>query len=786
MTQSQLKTKIYVLRRKVDLLQKAAEKVKAKKMTQKEAKPVAIQYLRLVLDEAQFELVNCLVENSRKQGRGRRYSKKLKVICLGIYLFDPRAYGNLRNILKAIPCENTLRNMIANNKIEEGFLPFVLQALKCCTVDFDKMSKYVILSWDAVNLSPELQYVRKEEDGDGDGFLSGLDSKSQHPATQANVLMVRSIFGDFKLPLAYFFHDPKLNAEKVHRVVDEAIDLVNETGLVVKGLVCDQCTAHTSMYKNIFKVSPEKPYIERNGNKIYCFFDPPHLLKNVKNNIKKGSLGLLQEDGKDKIINWQHIINFYIKDSSNILRVAPKLTDKHIFGKSVTNMSVPLAAQILSRTVAAGIDQAIATGDLPPEASHTARFCRLFNDLFDSCNSKLPKKSPVNDGSFPKSGIRDFVPPIDDEGREVTRRPLKLPVSKDSLHHSLWDEAATFIKNLSFVREFTGEVYRPPCLVGWELTISAFKMLWAEMEAEGCEKMPTGTINQDFVENFFSQVRYKNGNPDVTPRGFRNVYKFLLVHHIMDPSRGKNSNCLHDEARFLDIFKGQDFDKMQNLLPDPPKNATAPEPNSQSDELPPSRDEEVEIVLGDSDEGIEDYDPRKNPGDVKYSSYLARRLIQKSGKCGLCTAYFSVQKSEREKQHEILSLTENPHNSYSLIASKGQFQIFVTKASANFVRTLQDNFANRHLGILLAKSISSTQGFHILDCCPIHSEINKSFFVKIMTSSLMRLLLRIQNNSLKAFIQESRQKKKVASLADSSKTIPKLFCIEDMEKSLAK
>jgi hypothetical protein len=507
-----LKQEIYKLRRHVKSLDESARKLQLKKLTRRQAKETAMEYIEKILTPIQFEVVKCLLLNNQRRSRGRRYSKKLKIICLGLYLFDPRAYSNLRRILVAIPCENTLRDMLGENKVEEGFLPFVFQALKCTVADFDKWSKYVLLSWDAINFTPELYYVPQGEDG----FLGGLDSKSGQPATQANVLMIRSIFGDFKLPVAYFLNDPSLNTEKVREQVEKAIDLVNETGLVVKGLVCDQFSAHQSLFNKVFKVNPEKPYFTREGSdeKIFCFFDPPHLLKSVKANLKKTIAVFVDENGVEQIASWKDIIDFYIHDTSKITRVAPKLTNAHIFGASVTNMNVPMAAQIFSRTVAGGIEHAVRIGVLQKEALGTAKLCRLFNDVFDTCNAKLPKRAASN-GCFPTDGIRDFVPPPpppdptsceEEQPQLVTRRPFKLAVTENSMHHELWDRAEKFIKSLKFLKKKDGKLIQPPCLHGWLLTISSFKQLWEEMHSKGCNSMPTGTINQDFVENFFSQV----------------------------------------------------------------------------------------------------------------------------------------------------------------------------------------------------------------------------------------------------------------------------------------
>ena len=62
------------------------------------------------------------------------------------------------------------------------------------------------------------------------------------------------------------------------------------------------------------------------GNKqVFVFYDPPHLLKNVRNNLKKADLRV-----GEKIVSWQHIVDFYNIDKMQMIQMAPKLKERHI------------------------------------------------------------------------------------------------------------------------------------------------------------------------------------------------------------------------------------------------------------------------------------------------------------------------------------------------------------------------------------------------------------------------------------------------------------------------
>ena len=54
-------------------------------------------------------------------------------------------------------------------------------------------------------------------------------------------------------------------------------------------------------------------------------------------------------------ISWGHLVDFYEQDSSKSLRMAPRLTKKHIDLPPFAPLNVSLAAQVLSHSVATGM-----------------------------------------------------------------------------------------------------------------------------------------------------------------------------------------------------------------------------------------------------------------------------------------------------------------------------------------------------------------------------------------------------------------------------------------------
>ena len=66
------------------------------------------------------------------------------------------------------------------------------------------------------------------------------------------------------------------------------------------------------------------------NRKIFVYYDLPHLLKNVRNNLKKADLRI--DEG---VVSWQHTVDFYNFDKCQPIQMAPKLKDTY----RVTNFS---------------------------------------------------------------------------------------------------------------------------------------------------------------------------------------------------------------------------------------------------------------------------------------------------------------------------------------------------------------------------------------------------------------------------------------------------------------
>ena len=233
-----------------------------------------------------------------------------------------------------------------------------------------------------------------------EGFEDLHEIGSSHfIADHALVFMVRGLFSKWKQPVGYFLTAGTVKPEILQQLTKTCIDKLVEIGLHTQVLICDQGSNNRSFLQKLEMVSIEKPFMMHNNKKVFVMYDPPHLLKNVRNNLIKSNYKYGDVD-----IKWDYVVDFYNSDKSMSIRIAPKLTDKHITLPPFATMTVNLAAQILSHSVAAGINTLCSLGELPEEASATAEFIETFDQLFDTFNSAHSKishkyKHAFSDGS---------------------------------------------------------------------------------------------------------------------------------------------------------------------------------------------------------------------------------------------------------------------------------------------------------------------------------------------------------------------------------------------------
>ena len=286
--------------------------------------------------------------------RGRRWTVADKTLALSLLHSSPKTYRLLRSIF-TLPSVCTLRNIVRQVEVYPGFNEYILHALKLKIVSMPAASKLVAILLDEMSIKQGVSYDRHMDVVEG--FCHGQTGQM---ANYALVFMVRGLIEKWKLPVGYFLSSGPMKGATMKDLLFDGITKLHAIGLTVMLVICDQGSTNVNLFETLLGVTVATPYFGHGDNRILFMYDPPHLLKSVRNNMKKSGFTV---DGHD--ILWQHIRSFYDLDSSKPIRMAPRLTKKHLDLPPFAPLRVRLTTQVLSHSVAAGMSAMIQWEKLP-------------------------------------------------------------------------------------------------------------------------------------------------------------------------------------------------------------------------------------------------------------------------------------------------------------------------------------------------------------------------------------------------------------------------------------
>ena len=579
--------------------------VKQQSKASKEKKIAIVQdVLAQFMTGQRLNFVMSQVRSALRKTKGRRWTYKDKALALSLLHSSPKTYRLLQRVFD-LPSVKTLK--LAMNKIgvQPGFNEKILEALEKKVSGLPDSSKIVVLAVDEVSIKEGITY------DSGQDLIEGFAvnvKKTKELANHAIVFMIRGIVEQWKQAVGYFLSSGPLPGCDMKTLLLQCIGKLENIGLKVVVVVADQGANNRNMFKTQLGVSEAKPYFMHGDNKIFAMYDPPHLLKSIRNNLKAHGMTL-----DDDEIKWSYIKEFYDYDTAKAkgIRMAPKLGEAHfsMSNSSGNKMSVPLAAQILSHTVGAGMNVMIETGRLPQEATPTVELIERMDQLFNAFN-----------------------------GRTYTSPAVMRHAMHDSSgHKEFLNETLAWLKKLK-----TNSPKQPYCIKGWQLSITALLGLWDHLHSQhGLAFLLTGRLNQDPLENFFSIIRHKGiqrVNPDSGQ--FRAAFRQCMVDSIMVP--GKNSNCEEDVDKFLLTLK-----HVETTLPSPIPAQHPPTPA-----IPESIKSILAVcALPPTEQGISDHDTNV----LAYiGGYIVSKLKKKGVACEGCMEKITGKLDSNDVRHGFL------------------------------------------------------------------------------------------------------------------------------------
>jgi len=519
-----------------------------------------------------------------------------------------------------------------------------------------------------------------EDYGDGE--------KTNFLATSATVFMARGICGNWKQPLAYFLVNEACSSDKVKEKLFQIIDKVEQIGLSVLAIVCDIGSNFKKLFREL-NLSYENPSFVHKGKKIVFLFDPPHIIKAVRNNLMKYNFHF----GDGKFASWKDIKQLYEIDSKNDIRCCPKLTQSHLFPNNFQKMKVKLATQVLSHTVSSAICTAVSTGQLPSRAAATAEFVETFDQIFDSLNSSSPE-SP---------------------------KRLNKPITQDSGHCEFMKEMSSFVKNIKVIDPSNGKdvTNSLKCLDALQATLNGTVLLWKSLQDESVTSLCTKRLNQDPLENHFGEIRQQGGNSDApTPIQFARSFRTVFYQTYLSPSNG---NCAQDFDSILATV-GTNY---QNFVDD---SADIIE----GDETP----EFSNIIEGDYQQLLEEKNIINKNAITYVTGYLAKKCLQKHP-CETCTNALTnnVLDSPDKLFTYFKSFDETDSTFGKLTVPADDLIKYITGIDAKLVETFEGIMTINGIGKYL---VSNLPKFYLQECSHFPSEYLLKLFVKMRIHYILK------------------------------------------------
>ena len=303
--------------------------------------------------------------------KGRRYPLSQRYFALSLYFKSPRCYRFLSKIF-ALPSTRMIRYWLQEMCFSVGWNESVFRMLKKKAISMNPQGKVCGIVFDAVSIKCGLHYNNVKDQIEGFEDL-GVYGGSDKPAQFAMVFMAKGLCSKWKQALGYFLFHKSIKAATLRSMILDSIQKLKETSLSPKFLVCDQDPSNRSVLE-MLGVTADQSFISHCQERVHVFYDTPHIIKSIRNTLSNYDIKVNSD-----VVKWKYIEQFYKIDKAMCIKLAPKLTDSHIYFSNFKKMCVKFARQIFSRTVAGAIHTHSVLGACPPEASATAKFIKNIN-----------------------------------------------------------------------------------------------------------------------------------------------------------------------------------------------------------------------------------------------------------------------------------------------------------------------------------------------------------------------------------------------------------------------
>lgn len=257
-------------------------KAKVRHLTrQKTSKMDVMNELKRLLPAKSYAFFSTQLRMCQRKANGFRWTVQDKAFFLSLLHASPKCYRLLCKVF-SMPSVRTLQKVIKSPDFKPGFNQSILSTIKKAMETMTPRDKVCAIITDEMSLKQAVHYDEPADRVKGFEEL-GKSHRSSFVANYASAFMVRSLYRKWKQLFGYCFTSGPITHSRLQSLLLEGICELRKAGMECIVFICDQGAGNRAMLARL-GVTKEQPYFEVDNIKVFCLWDPPHMIKNILNN----------------------------------------------------------------------------------------------------------------------------------------------------------------------------------------------------------------------------------------------------------------------------------------------------------------------------------------------------------------------------------------------------------------------------------------------------------------------------------------------------------------------
>ena len=106
------------------------------------------------------------------------------------------------------------------------------------------------------------------------------------------MFMGRGHIYKWKLPIVYYLSSGPTFGSAMKEQLQSCISKLPGIGLTVLLVISDQGSTNINLFETLLGVTIDNPFFRHDNSQIFVMYDPPHLVKSVRNNLKNSGFNV--------------------------------------------------------------------------------------------------------------------------------------------------------------------------------------------------------------------------------------------------------------------------------------------------------------------------------------------------------------------------------------------------------------------------------------------------------------------------------------------------------------